>query len=243
MKLNATYLTGINKGMILAGAFVLYMLPASASLLPVQPAPHHFSLQSISADTNVPGVVYASIDASANEKSVFVKWVTASEQANSHFEVERSLDMKNFKTVALILGGFIAEGTGKSYQFKENAGEVRNGKTVYYRLKQFDTDGHVNYSTILAVKLDSKEVSNKMQVFPNPLGKSLSVHLNNDITGNTEIRIVDLAGKTWLSKQSNNTKGNTIMQVEGLEKLTPGMYIAQLIVNGAIVENQKLVKE
>ena len=75
------------------------------------------------------GIEYASLTATATDKSVFISWVTASEQNNSHFEVERSTDMKVFTTVAMVLDGFSATGTaGKSYKFKEAAGDVKKGK-------------------------------------------------------------------------------------------------------------------
>lgn len=107
----------------------------------------------ISTSETVPtGVEYASLSAYTSDKTVFINWVTASEQDNSHFEVERSFDMKVFKTVAMVLDGFAAEGTGKKYKFREDAGTVNKGKTVYYRLKQVGTDNHVSYSTVMAVQ-------------------------------------------------------------------------------------------
>lgn len=99
------------------------------------------------------GIDYTSLVANATEKAVFINWVTASELNNSHFEVERSFDMNIFETVALVLDGFSA-GTGKTYKFKEDAGAVRKGKTVYYRLKQIGTDNQVHYSKVLAVQLN-----------------------------------------------------------------------------------------
>lgn len=99
------------------------------------------------------GLDLASISANATAKTVFINWVTASEADNNYFEVERSIDNKNFKTVALLLDGFAAEGTGKSYKFKEDAGEVKKGKTVYYRLKLVNQHNEVYYSDVLPVQL------------------------------------------------------------------------------------------
>jgi len=96
---------------------------------------------------------------------------------------------------------------------------------------------------VLAVHLQNKTAANAMQIFPNPSGDVLSVHLNAVDQGISEIRIVNLAGQTRLSKQSTISKGNTILQVEGLSQLTAGVYMAQLIMNGKVVDTQKLVKE
>lgn len=144
------------------------------------------------------GVEYASLTATANEKAVFINWVTASEQNNSHFEVERSLDMKDFKTVAMVLDGFVA-GTGKSYKFKEDAGDVRKGKTVYYRLKQIDTDNQVHYSTVMAVQMNAT-----VTIFP----KQEAVTLNSSDNFKNSSVITDILqsvypyGQILLSKQS-----------------------------------------
>lgn len=144
------------------------------------------------------GVEYASLTANATEKAVFINWVTASEQNNSHFEVERSLDMKDFKTVALVLDGFVA-GTGKSYKFKEDAGEVRNGKTVYYRLKQIDTDNQVHYSTVMAVQMNAT-----VTIFPKQDAVSLNSTDNyrNSSVINDILQSVYPYGQKLLSKQS-----------------------------------------
>ena len=144
------------------------------------------------------GVEYASLTATATQKAVFINWVTASEQNNSHFEVERSLDMKDFKTVAMVLDGFTA-GTGKSYKFKEDAGDVRKGKTVYYRLKQIDTDNQVHYSTVMAVQMNTT-----VTIFP----KQEAVTLNSSDNYRNSSTITDILqsvypfGQILLSKQS-----------------------------------------
>ncbi len=147
------------------------------------------------------GIEYASLTANATDKAVFINWVTASEQNNSHFEVERSLDMKTFKTVAMVLDGFAATGTtGKTYKFKEDAGAVRKGKTVYYRLKQIDTDNKVNYSTVMAVQMNTI-----VTVFPKKeVSKTTSIKLIS--TKNVAASMVEnQEGQTLLSKQSINT--------------------------------------
>jgi len=100
----------------------------------------------------VKSVVYESVSAKTTAKSVLLNWNTVSEFNNSHFEVERSADMINFKTVALVLDGFATEGTGKRYAYKEDIAVVKNGQVAYYRLKQFDAYGNISYSPVVKVK-------------------------------------------------------------------------------------------
>lgn len=103
--------------------------------------------------TIIPGPVSnQSITVSITDKSVILDWKTVSEFRNSYFEVERSTNMTDFKTVALVLDGFATEGTGKKYAFKEDVSVVKNSKAAYYRLKQFDEYGNVSYSAVVKVK-------------------------------------------------------------------------------------------
>lgn len=141
------------------------------------------------------GIEFASLHATATDKAVFIDWVTASEQNNSHFEVERSLDMKVFTTVAIVLDGFETASTGKSYKFKEAAGKVKNGKTVYYRLKQIDNNNQVHYSTVMAVKINSA-----VSVLPKSDITTLTT--NSNTTAIAFVEYVHPNGQILLSKQS-----------------------------------------
>ena len=100
----------------------------------------------------VSAVVYQSITVTMTGKSVILDWNTVSEFRNSHFEVERSSNTTDFKTVALVLDGFAKEGTGKRYAFKEDASVAKNGRVAYYRLKQFDEYGNISYSAVVKVQ-------------------------------------------------------------------------------------------
>ncbi len=167
---------------------------------------------------NNPGIEYASLAATATQNSVFISWVTVSELNNSHFEVERSTDMKSFKTVAMVLDGFSTTGTdGKSYKFKEAAGEVSKGKTVYYRLKQIDINNQVHYSSVMAVQMNAT-----VTVFPKQETSRVQVYPNNQIL---------------LSKQSTVSMGETKIPVAGS---TAGILNAHEIIAGTKLYAPKL---
>ena len=176
---------------------------------------------------NIPGIEYASLTASATENGVFINWVTVAEKNNSHFEVERSTDMKAFKTVAMVLDGFSATGTnGKSYKFKEAAGEFKKTKTVYYRLKQIDNDNQVHYSTVMAVQMNA----------------AVTVIPKNDVS-NSSITLVNIffqPGYTnnpaLLSKQSTISTGKNRIPVAS----TAGILSACEIIFGTEFTAPKL---
>ncbi len=167
---------------------------------------------------NNPGIEYASLAATATQNSVFINWVTVSELNNSHFEVERSTDMKSFKTVAMVLDGFATTGTnGKTYKFKEAAGDVKKGKTVYYRLKQIDTNNQVHYSSVMAVQMNAT-----VTVFPKQETSISKVYTNN---------------QTLLSKQSTSSMGEIKIPVAGS---AAGILTAREIIPGIGLYSSKL---
>jgi hypothetical protein len=190
------------------------------------------------------GVIYASFDAVMAGKSIIVKWVTASEQDNGHFEIERSLDMKSFTTIALVLDGFSADGTGKSYKFRDKTDGLDMGVPVYYRLKQIGNDGKAAYSHVITVMEGESKVSGtKIELSPNPVIDDISLRFSASENGLTKVGIFNIYGKELLSKQSTINKGSVCMHLNGFSKLPPGTYIARLSVNGKNIGYQKLLRQ
>jgi len=185
-------------------------------------------------------VKYLSFDAVVNDKTVLLKWLTTQEVTNSHFETERSFDMNKFSSIGVVLDGFVS-GTNKSYQYKDNSTELDGRSMAYYRLKQFDIDGKFSYSKVIAVRLQAK-AGVVMQVSPNPFIENLNVRYTSTETAVAQIRIINNTGQTMLSKQALISKGYNNIQVDGLSGLATGMYMAQLIVNGKVIDNQRVIK-
>ncbi|MBX9785220.1 MAG: hypothetical protein K2X48_18180 [Chitinophagaceae bacterium] len=68
--------------------------------------------------------------------SLSLSWVADGESKELYYEIERSTDGINFKTIALVLGGFETNGNF-SYQYRE---KLSSSKT-FYRIKQIKQDG------------------------------------------------------------------------------------------------------
>ena len=79
------------------------------------------------------------IYAHENGNRISVKWVTESSAKTNYFEVQRSEDGKNFKTVALVLG----PDPKKSEHEFEYVDKVKatTAQKVYYRLCHVNTNG------------------------------------------------------------------------------------------------------
>lgn len=185
-------------------------------------------------------VKYFAFNAVAVNKSVVLNWITEQEINNNYFEVERSFDGNNFTGAGIVVDGF-ESGDKKNYQFKDNAAELETKSLVYYRLKQVDNNGRFSYTNILVVRFQAKN-NVVMQTNPNPFVENVSVGFVSTTTGNAEINIINVSGQKMFTKQSAVSKGYNTLQINGLGKLAPGMYIAQLTMNGVITDTQKIIK-
>ncbi|MFN0203664.1 MAG: T9SS type A sorting domain-containing protein [Bacteroidia bacterium] len=110
--------------------------------------------------------------ANLNEKNnALLQWATLSETNNDYFDIERSVDGSNFKTLGRVKG----IGDSQAPQFYQWEDETRLKEENYYRLKQVDIDGQYKYSaTILLKNTNFLPIS----VYPNPAHDKLYVDYN-----------------------------------------------------------------
>lgn len=128
------------------------------------------------------------------ENGVRLEWETASESNNDHFEIERSLDGENFKSIAKISG----QGTttqAHTYSFLDTAPWPMEN---YYRLKQVDFDGEATFSDIVAV-----DFSNWGDIIISPAiarkGVPLTLQFANQAPGQWHLSVTGLDGHMYQS--------------------------------------------
>ncbi len=156
----------------------------------------------VSFDTGLP-VSLTSFTGENSNKAVKLKWSTASELNNSHFEVLRSADGKEFESIARVQG----HGTSKQVQHYAFADGNPLSGTAYYQLKQVDLDGKFSKSEIIAVT--HKEANSNLKV--SCLADEVSLSVFSAQGGSATISILDIAGTKKLEKEVNLIKGyNTI---------------------------------
>ena len=95
---------------------------------------------------------YTSFTINATPKRILIDWGTDNKIATNYFEIERSLDGKNFKTIALVLGADPKQENCDCYEGfdKPNA----KSKKYFYRLKHVGLNGEIDLSEtkMLAIK-------------------------------------------------------------------------------------------
>ncbi len=150
---------------------------------------------------------------------VELKWSTASELNSATFEIERSLNGKNF----IKIGEQKAAGNSNhliDYTFVDTHFS-RSAKQLYYRLKQIDFDGTYYYSKIKSIQRFTEENSN-IRLTPQPAFHTLYVTLQDE-ERNHEFTIFNQNGSVVL--QGKVDSSNNSIDISTLMK---GTYMFQL---------------
>jgi hypothetical protein len=161
----------------------------------------------------------------AQAEDVLLKWETASENNNSHFEIEHSTDGLEFVEIGSVRGA----GTTTEQKYYDFLDEAPVTGENYYRLRQVDFDGNFEYSNIVVVVFgenDENTTDNSiLQVvaFPNPTVNILNVKTEG---GNIEnIKIINSLGQVVFEQQ--NLTDKDLHQIN-VENLPSGTYYLQV---------------
>ena len=76
----------------------------------------------------------------SNKKRITINWATDNTVATNYFEIQKSFDNKNFKTIALVLGPDPKQFSCDCYSCSDKYFS-KNAKHSYYRLKHIDVNG------------------------------------------------------------------------------------------------------
>ena len=176
------------------------------------------------------GVTWLDFTAKVNkENTVNLDWSTASEKQNSHFDIERSANGRDWTTIGEVKGN----GTRVSksaYSFVDEAPLSVN----YYRLKQVDFDDKFEYSSIVSVNMPISKKN--FTVFPNPVTEQLN-WTTNSLDTEGSIQIFDMKGSLVKTRQS---AGNQL----DVQDLSNGLYQIRFIDrHGTTLESARFVKK
>jgi hypothetical protein len=155
-------------------------------------------------------------------KGVNVTWTTASEHNSSYFDVLKSDDGQNWRSISTVA----AAGNATSIiNYGILDAEKANG-IAYYKLMQYDIDGESKeYGPISSDCYHLGEML--VKTFPNPSGDEFYVELISPEATSTIITIVDAQGKSVYTRTVETEKGTNLYTFEALNVL-PGMYYIQI---------------
>lgn len=175
--------------------------------------------------------------------NVELSWVTNFENNTDHFEVQRSLDGISWTTVGTVK----AQGYStvkKSYSYIDNAGRTTaNRRDIYYRIKQVDLNTNGVLSKLLVVKVYNTRTLKMVSVTPNPAVNDISVNVQLNETAMIAMKIINTNGTVAMTKTAKAEAGANTFLIDGTSKLTPGVYVLEVVINGREHMTVKLIKD
>ncbi|MDO7854239.1 T9SS type A sorting domain-containing protein [Hymenobacter convexus] len=160
------------------------------------------------------------------KKQVALHWVTASEKNSRSFVVERSLDGKTFRDFATVE----AAGNKQSQTIYDFTDEQPLPGLSYYRLRQVDFDGSVNYSGMRTVKMGGAS-GESLAVYPGSTARQwvvLSTLPAEALVAPATVQVFDALGRlqrtTLVADGSQSGRWSL-----DLGPLPTGVYIVRLV--------------
>ncbi len=166
----------------------------------------------------------------SNEKQVENTWTTANEINVSHFNIQRSINGKDFIPVGKVNAN---NKVLNEYSFIDNKLPLTNDQlTLYYRLTGVDKDGKTNYSETKLLTINNK--LSTINIYPNPANSVATVECSNA----KELLIIDYLGKIIYTDKINRTS-----YIVNLKSFVKGVYIVKAILNNGELKTSKLIVE
>jgi hypothetical protein len=173
------------------------------------------------------------IDASIQNNISTIYWKTDNEINAQNYIVQRSDNGSVFYDVVLTNAKGI---NNSSYSLKDNK-LVKT--TALYRIKIIDKNGEINYSAIVKVKADNKDLW--VSVFPNPTNNVVKIEMNNIKLGYYNLKIIDNKGAI-VKTQSIKINGNNTLLSLDVQNIVAGHYVVQIIGEGINESKMIIIK-
>lgn len=165
--------------------------------------------------------------------TVSLTWSTSEEANSDHFEIQHSMNGKQWKAVGRVKANGESNAV-KTYSFEHDS--PANGEN-FYRLKMVDQDGTFAYSRVR--NIDFKGVSG-VTFHPNPVSDWLTIDAR-DWTSMKELKITNVSGVTvgaYNEAQLQKLQGKAI----DFQDFPSGIYIISMTKKDGSVQSEKIFK-
>lgn len=166
---------------------------------------------------------------------VSLNWKVTNEQGNRKFEVERSVDGVNFKSIATLSAD---SRNGGLYNYSDN---TSNGLTVYYRLKQTDADGSFHYICNVQQLAANGKVLVIGNAYPNPAKGMVSIKVTSSESHKIQVDLINHIGQLLNTYIQRISEGESSISLR-LNNAPPGTYMLRFKdENGNLLNTQAIV--
>ena len=150
-------------------------------------------------------------------------WTIASNQAINSFEVEKSTNGKDFKTIAVLSA--TEKFNTENYTYADTA--ISTDKIMYRLRILINTSQNDFYSRIILVQSKMK-LDDNIRIMENPVRNKLYFNYNSTKVQEADIKVYSLTGKILVNQKISSFKGNNLITIPLSSGFGPGMYVLEI---------------
>ena len=179
------------------------------------------------------GVTYHDFYGYAQGENNVLHWSTENELNNDYFIVQKSVDGKNFTNLTKVKGGGLSINL---LEYSATDFSVSSPYT-YYRLKQVDFDGNVNYSETIEIRNDNHQ--KLITLIDDPLNGPRIEFDHFPVNGWSTVQIHDLSGRVIFETGIELEDGAAELISQDFDRLKSGVYFI-VVSNGQFSTSEKV---
>ncbi len=174
-------------------------------------------------------VLLSSFSAQKEAQTALLSWSTAEEINSERFEVEHSLNGKNWQKI----GQVAAKGNSNDKQWYSFTDvNPANGSNLY-RLRMVDRDGSFDYSRVKSLEF---EINIETALYPNPVAERLLLK-TDDLTKISRVQLFNSMGVAVIQSDSVSNDGLDV------KNLPTGLYVVKVTRNNGSTDTFKVMKQ
>ena len=167
---------------------------------------------------------------------VTLQWRVENNETTDQFEVQRSNDGIEFKTIGVV---FTSEKNGiEDYMFYETTSSFDK---AMYRLKMIDKNNNVTYSKLLVFQTKAATTSN-IKIIGNPVNDKLTFNYTAYTSHIIDVKVYDMSGRMMMSNKITSLEGNNIISFPLASAFKANMYLVE-VNNGTEIQTAKFIKQ
>lgn len=171
--------------------------------------------------------------------TVVLKWATAREVNNSHFNIQRSNNGIDFETINKVVG---KDNSASINDYSYTDFQPLTGN-LYYRLQQVDVDGKFSNSSTIIIKR-SRDTKVEIQLYPNPINSTGNAFLllKGIENGNYSYSLISISGQALYSNKFIHVGSMSTQQVQFPKNIHPGIYNLLILNNeGKKIDTKQII--
>lgn len=164
-------------------------------------------------------------------REISLVWTAVIGQSANRFELQRSSDTRTWQTIQILE---ISQSPGELANYLYRDSDYQNGLN-YYRLKETDTAGRIEYHRVIGVECGSDALA----LTPNPTTGRVTIITDTELTNDypEQVTVFDARGEKVLEKKLS---GESRAELD-LSHLPKGSYVCRFLTGGRLAVKRVVV--